>query len=303
MNNFSHLLSIIIPTYNRADLIGETLDSIIAQTYANWECIIVDDGSTENNINIIDEYCAKDPRFKLFERKKYNKPKGANACRNIGLEQCVGDYVIFFDSDDIMYNNHLEVKINAITLGDFDMVICKSKYFNNPKNTNPINYRGLFDFEINPENYITQKINWITFDPIIKSSIAKQTLFNENLQANQEYNYFSKLLFNVRKVKAIDIVLTDRRFDERSIQGSLARTNAYNDRAFHSFLQTYMEVYKLANKSSRQFLLNKIIETGYKNFNLIKGNKPFIYVNLLKEFGLLKGMNKIRILEFTKLIK
>lgn len=294
------LVSIIIPTYNRAELIGETLDSIIAQTYTNWECIVVDDGSSENNINIIENYSAKDPRIKLFERKKYNNRKGANACRNIGLEQSVGDYVIFFDSDDIMYKNHIEFKINEITSDDFDMIIFKSKYFNNPKNINPINYRGLFELEINPENYITQKINWITFDPIIKSSVAKQTVFNENLQANQEYNYFSKLLFNVRKVKAIDEFVTNRRFDERSIQGILAKTNAYNDKAFYSFIETYMEVYKIANKSSRQFLLNKIIETGYRNNNLMKDYKTFIYFNLLKEFGILKGLYKIKILIFTK---
>lgn len=294
------LVSIIIPTYNRAELIGETLDSIIAQTYTNWECIVVDDGSSENNINIIENYSAKDPRIKLFERKKYNNRKGANACRNIGLEQSVGDYVIFFDSDDIMYKNHIEFKINEITSDDFDMIIFKSKYFNNPKNINPINYRGLFELEINPENYITQKINWITFDPIIKSSVAKQTVFNENLQANQEYNYFSKLLFNVRKVKTIDEFVTNRRFDERSIQGILAKTNAYNDKAFYSFIETYMEVYKIANKSSRQFLLNKIIETGYRNNNLMKDYKTFIYFNLLKEFGILKGLYKIKILIFTK---
>ena len=82
------LVSIIIPTFNRAHLIGETLDSILAQTYTHWECLITDDGSTDNSIEIIQEYVTKDTRFKLFTRPA-NRPKGANACRNIGLEKAV----------------------------------------------------------------------------------------------------------------------------------------------------------------------------------------------------------------------
>ena len=75
------LVSIIIPTYNRAHLIAETLDSIIAQTYTNWECIVVDDGSTDPTDELMETYCKKDSRFQYYHRPK-NRPKGANACRN-----------------------------------------------------------------------------------------------------------------------------------------------------------------------------------------------------------------------------
>lgn len=298
MNN--PLVSIIIPTFNRADVLEETLNSIIAQTYVNWECIVVDDGSVENNVEIVKKYSKIDNRFCIAERIKSNKPKGANSCRNIGLEKCKGDYVIFFDSDDIMLTNHLEKKINYILDHKLEMAIFKSEYFNNPKNINPISYRGLFDLEINAENYINQKINWLTLDPIIKTSIAKQVHFNETLQANQEYNYFSKLMFKINKVQSVDEVLTSRRFDERSIQGSLAKENDYNDKAYFSFLQTFMEVYRFANKASRKFLLNKIIEISYRNKSLLIGSKYFIYSNIINEFGLVKGINKIRILELSK---
>ena len=68
------LVSIVIPNYNRANLIGETLDSIIQQTYENWECIIVDDRSTDGSIEIIKNYSNKDPRFLLIERpQEYSK--------------------------------------------------------------------------------------------------------------------------------------------------------------------------------------------------------------------------------------
>lgn len=79
------LVSIIIPTYNRAHLIGETLDSVMAQTYTNWECIVVDDGSTDNTAELLVVYCNKDNRFQYHHRPK-DRPKGANAYRNYGID-------------------------------------------------------------------------------------------------------------------------------------------------------------------------------------------------------------------------
>lgn len=93
------LVSIIIPTYNRAHLIGETLDSVLEQTYTNWECIVVDDGSTDDTLAIIQKYIEKDRRFSFFFRPE-TKPKGASSSRNYGLFQSKGELIIFLDSDD-----------------------------------------------------------------------------------------------------------------------------------------------------------------------------------------------------------
>ena len=76
------LVSIIIPTYNRAHLIGETLDSVLAQTYQNWECIIVDDGSSDNTDEVIGAYVEKDSRFKYYHRSDKDLPKEPSASRN-----------------------------------------------------------------------------------------------------------------------------------------------------------------------------------------------------------------------------
>ena len=78
------LVSIIIPTYNRASLIKETLHSVQSQTYKNWECIIVDDGSIEDTALAIQEFL-RDIRMKFYNRPA-NKQKGASSCRNYGLE-------------------------------------------------------------------------------------------------------------------------------------------------------------------------------------------------------------------------
>ncbi|WP_055413307.1 glycosyltransferase family 2 protein [Nonlabens sp. YIK11] len=122
----SQLVSIIIPTYNRAHVIAETLESISVQTYKNWECIIIDDGSEDNTKQFLNDYVTSDVRFKWFSRPKH-LPKGPSACRNYGVSISSGHYIQFFDSDDIMHPRHLEMKIAAI--GNNDFVICKVQSF------------------------------------------------------------------------------------------------------------------------------------------------------------------------------
>ena len=86
----SYLVSVIIPTYNRSHLIGETLDSIMLQTYDNWECIIVDDGSIDYTTELLEFYIKRDDRFKFFKRTK-DYLSGGNGARNYGLNLAKGD--------------------------------------------------------------------------------------------------------------------------------------------------------------------------------------------------------------------
>jgi glycosyltransferase involved in cell wall biosynthesis len=90
--NIQPLVSIIIPTYNRAHLIGETLDSVLAQTYQNWECIIVDDDSTDKTDEVVGAYVEKDSRFKYYHRPDEHLP-GGNGARNYGFKMSTGEYV------------------------------------------------------------------------------------------------------------------------------------------------------------------------------------------------------------------
>lgn len=96
------LFSIVIPTYNRAGFIGKTIDSLLRQTYNNFEIIVVDDGSTDNTSEVLKGI--SDPRVAYF--KKENGERGA--ARNFGARLAKGSYINFFDSDDLAYSNHLE---------------------------------------------------------------------------------------------------------------------------------------------------------------------------------------------------
>ena len=89
-------ISIIVPVYAAEAFLSKCLDSILAQTYSDWECLLIDDGSPDNSGTICDEYANKDSRIKVFHRKN----KGVSSARNYGLEKSCGEWTIFVDSDD-----------------------------------------------------------------------------------------------------------------------------------------------------------------------------------------------------------
>ena len=210
----SPLVSIIIPTYNRAHLIGETLDSIIAQTYENWECIVVDDGSRDETDRVMKAYCQKDARFQYFHRSEEHLP-GGNGARNYGFKLSKGEFIQWFDSDDLMVYEKIELKVKAILSLDVDFVISETKYFNKNCDRNyEYNYRS---DDVNFLTYSVSSISWFTPDIFLKRKIANLISFNEKLKAGQEYNFSCKLLLITNNLKKISKCLTLRRDHENSI--------------------------------------------------------------------------------------
>lgn len=124
------LYSIVVPTFNRAHLIEQTLDSVLHQTYSNWECIVVDDGSTDNSSSLLKSYIQKDDRFSYMDRPQ-ELLGGGNAARNFGLKHSNGDYVIFLDSDDLLKANCLEIRNTYLLEAhyNFDMLLSHTATF------------------------------------------------------------------------------------------------------------------------------------------------------------------------------
>lgn len=184
------LVSIIIPAFNRAHLIARTLDSISAQTYANWECIVVDDGSRDSTTYVVNSYVIRDSRFKLYKRPS-NMPKGANACRNYGLLKARGVYINWFDSDDLMMPCKLTIQVNQLEHSAFNYAICQTEYFD--LNANKL--LGLRCEHIHSNDvlndYITFKIFWMTGSPLWRKKFLESNnfTFNEKLQQSQDYDY------------------------------------------------------------------------------------------------------------------
>ena len=117
------LVSIITPMYNNESVIEETINSVLSQTYSNWELILVDDASSDQTINKAKTLINGDRRIKLF---KHIKNKGAAEARNFGTKMANGVYIAFLDSDDLWKENKLELQINILTIGKAD--VCFGSY-------------------------------------------------------------------------------------------------------------------------------------------------------------------------------
>ncbi len=98
------LVSIIMPCYNGEDYLNQALESVRWQTYDNWECILIDDGSTDGSAGIFQQYAANDARFRYLKQEN----KGLAAARNTGIDCASGEYIQFLDDDDILLPNRLE---------------------------------------------------------------------------------------------------------------------------------------------------------------------------------------------------
>ena len=104
------LFSVIMPAYNRAAFIGAALHSVVAQTLGDWECIVVDDGSTDGTCAVVREMAAKEPRIRLIEQAN----AGPGAARNKGAAAATGKYLAFLDSDDLWMPWALETYREAL---------------------------------------------------------------------------------------------------------------------------------------------------------------------------------------------
>lgn len=122
MENYG-LVSIITPSYNSAQFISETIESIIAQSYTNWELLITDDCSTDNSCEIIQQYVDKDSRIKLF---RLTQNSGAGVARNNSIKESEGRFIAFCDSDDRWKTEKLEVQLSFMI--EKNVEICYSSY-------------------------------------------------------------------------------------------------------------------------------------------------------------------------------
>jgi glycosyltransferase involved in cell wall biosynthesis len=285
MNN--PLISIIIPTYNRAHLIGETLDSVLAQTYRNWECIIVDDGSTDTTESVVNFYVEKDDRFQYYKRTSAYK-SGGNGARNYGFDVSKGEYVNWFDSDDLMLPDALQSKLNAFE-ENVDFVVANSLNFDE-EGTVSRPYELNYDIPITAENFISQTIGWITNDVLVRRTVI-QIRFNEQLKSGQEYNFFARLLFITERGKYLKKDVSKRRIHSGSIANELEVSKDKNLMYLHNDLILFNDIKSYSSEKLKNRFLKRIIRLSVHTTNKFELPKFRLEVLIfLFQLGSLKTM-------------
>ncbi|MFA9187997.1 glycosyltransferase family 2 protein [Flavobacterium sp. FBOR7N2.3] len=299
------LISIIIPVFNREKLLPETLDSIIAQSFIDWECILVDDSSTDGSYVVMKQYEEKDSRFRIFKRP-VNLKKGANSCRNYGFLQTSGNYIKWFDSDDIMLSNHLEMAVTYLIDNHLDFVVTDTINFNNETRViegKPYNF-DRDKAEISAMNFALNRIGWITNDFLGTRKIVEKISFNEKIITDgDEYNFFVRLLNQSCKGKFLNVVVTYRRIHNDTL------TNQNNSKSL-KFIYKILNIKYLTAKDLVVFDNKELVKwflSGYMQYAfeiaLLKQKVPYkkeafklIYLN----FSCRKGLTFIIALFLAK---
>lgn len=172
------LFSIVMPAYNTEKYISEAIESVLCQSYSNWELIIVDDGSTDNSLSIIDDYSSKDQRIKSI----HTENGGVSAARNRALKEVKGDYISFIDSDDIYHPKRLETVAGILKEHqNCDLIISRHHEFRDgniiqleEKGNVVVVYDHILESVL--ENTKNQYMCNVTIKSIVRNVVSFQTL-------------------------------------------------------------------------------------------------------------------------------
>ena len=183
-------VSIIIPVYNTEQYLNQCLDSVISQTFQDIEIIVVNDGSTDNSLNIIKEYQQKDPRIILVN---FCEHKGVSEAKNEGIKNAKGKYIVFVDSDDWVSKEYIKILYDSIIKYNYDIVatnlffFTKNKYIKNKMPS--FCYKEDFSKDINKKKLLTLNLIWNMVAKIYK----KDFIINNNISCVgkiMDDNYF-----------------------------------------------------------------------------------------------------------------
>lgn len=255
-------VSIIIPTFNRAHLILQTLESIRCQTHVDWECLIIDDGSTDATSKTVKEYISDDERFQYHVRPETLK-KGPNSCRNYGYSLSNGQFVKWFDSDDILLPDALERQLNLFE-DKTDAVVSRLQLVDFEKNK--IIRESVLRSSKMIEDYFTGKIAFYISGPLWRKEFLSQQplLFDEEISNLDDWDFNLRMLYENPAIVYDENVIIHYRIHPESLSQEI---NKLNFDEVISEMKAREKHIKLLEK--QQFnailVLKKYIKDRYKN--------------------------------------
>lgn len=200
------LISIIVPIFNTEKYLHQCLDSILSQSYENFECLLINDGSTDASASICREYIAKDARFRYFEKEN----GGVSSARNLGIERSGGAYITFIDSDDWIEFDYLEVLYSAIIQETADISVSTYRTYEMSKNQwlfhafKRVEHQKVFS----RQELFNQLMFLHSFDSsygfvsckLVRKSVLAGIWFNESTHLGEDMEFWFKLYLITEKV-------------------------------------------------------------------------------------------------------
>ncbi len=261
-------------TYNRAHFIMETLVSVQAQTFLNWECLIIDDGGKDNTREVVASILEQDSRFQFLKRTDRYK-KGLPGCRNFGLDIAKGEFVVFFDDDDVIHPDNLKIGIEVVEANTIDFCHYQKMSFETERpliKSNPIAIvQSLNKADI--EKIITQEISLASCTVLWKKQCFDSIRFNESLLYAEEWECYSMIIAENFKGIIIDNVLYYNRKHPESNTGEFYRNNSIRRESYVKavllVVQNLKEKELLSASLKRYFVTLSKDFTEYNLFNAI----------------------------------
>lgn len=241
------LVSIIMPLFNAENYVEEAIKSVINQTYRNWELIIVNDGSTDNSLQIVEKF--QNSQIKIFSQEN----KGQCAANNFGFYQSTGNYLKFFDADDILSENMLDEQVKLLKQNPNDIISAKwGRFYDDNISTFSLSYEECWK-TMEPIDWLctswykgTSMMQCALF-LIPRATLEKAGLWNENLSVINDLEFFTRVILNSNKVNFSDkSILYYRSGNPLTLSGQKTRKSM--DSSFNSI--NLSTGYLLANSKS-----------------------------------------------------
>lgn len=257
--NQKNKVTILLATFNRSHLIEDTLDSILAQTYTNWECFIIDDNSKDNTEAFLKEnYLSKDSRFTFYKKPLHKYKKGLSDSRNFGLDLAKiakAEYIQLFDDDDIMHPQKLELQMHPfIEDVNLDMSLCLYRKFH-VESTIDFHLKKCNDNScvINSDNlfwdFYTHKINLNSLGPIWKLTSLSNFRFDVLLKTSEERDFYLRIFLQSEiKYTPINEVLFWYRKHENTVTNGVLINDA---ESLYSLKRSQQKMRKMIFKSNK----------------------------------------------------
>ena len=298
------LVSVIIPTYNRAHVIGETLDSVLAQTYTNWECIVVDDGSTDNTESVVNIYVSKDPRFKYYHRPP-DHLSGGNGARYFGFKVSSGQYVNWFDDDDLMLCDFLKFKIEIfIKKPNNSAVFCayQTQHHKNGVLTNKvvtIEYSNFY-LDLLKRKFLIQMNAGLWRSSYLLKYSDGENIFDERLEQSQDFDFYIKFTENLIDFEIINKPLYHYKLGHDSISQNFYGNNIQHFKSYLTVRERILEKFK-NDPENYLYIYNQLCTS--LNHQLVKKNYKAIKLSLKRILKYSKTIEmKLHVFKMTLLI-
>ncbi len=220
------MISVIIPVYNCEKYLRDCIESIINQTYTNYEIILIDDGSVDNSNSICMEYCILHKTVKLYRQDN----RGVSSARNLGLSKANGEYIYFIDADDLARPELLKTLYNLLNDNKCDMSVVS--HYSNERNV-PVGSETveIFDsYEALCELHEGKKFKGQLWNKLFKKDLLNSVLFNEDIYINEDMLFVQQYLLNCSKVVFQENYLYFYRYNVNSAYNGKYKDKDYTSR-------------------------------------------------------------------------